>query len=237
MLSGDLHYFHVGLKFIIIGMTDTQLHWLIYTSYHTYFLQHGDIVSETVSQLAAGKTPNDVRLDVTKPILCDRSVRWFVKAFKLINKPDIIQKASLLCAAGTDNTCNLSFDSLTSVKARRMLRDLPRTAPDMWERIQSCRQPATSEDSTTAVLVHEDTVENEEEPGDESPLELLLQFVASGKKCAPDGYRIDVDGSLVINTAADMFEEVPVSTAEPDPSGRGKRRRFVNKQYASLVCM
>ncbi|OJA08977.1 hypothetical protein AZE42_12903 [Rhizopogon vesiculosus] len=214
MLSGDLHYFHVGLKSITIGTTDTQPHWLIYTR---------DIVSETVSQLAAGKTPNDVQLD-------------------LINKPNIIQKAFLLCAAGTDNTCNLSFDSLTSVKAHCMLRNLPRTAPDMWERIQmiqSRRQPATSEDSTTtaAVLVPEDTVENEEEPGDEAPLELLLQFVASGKKCAPDRYRIDVDESLVINTAADMFEEVPVSTAEPDPSGRGKRRRFVNKQYASLVCM
>jgi len=45
-----------------------------------------------------------------------------------------------------------------------MLRDLPRTAPDMWERIQSRRQPATSEDSTTtaAVSVPEDTVDNEE---------------------------------------------------------------------------
>ncbi|KAG0698769.1 hypothetical protein DFH29DRAFT_877764 [Suillus ampliporus] len=55
-------------------------------------LKHGDIVLETVSQLTAGKTPDDIRLDVTKPILHDRSVRWFVKAFKLINKPDIVVK-------------------------------------------------------------------------------------------------------------------------------------------------
>ena len=66
--------------------------------------------------------------------------------------------------------------------------------------------------------------------GFEIHLELLLQFVASGKKCAPDGYKIDADGLLVIDTAADMFE-VPVSTAEPDLSGRGKRRHFANKQY------
>jgi hypothetical protein len=40
-----------------------------------------------------------------------------------------------------------------------------------------------------------------------------------------------VDGLLVIDTADDMFEEVPISTAEPDPSGRGRCRCFVNKQY------
>ncbi|KAG1860553.1 hypothetical protein C8R48DRAFT_544018, partial [Suillus tomentosus] len=192
-------------------------------------LQHSDIVRETVSQLTAGKTPDDIRLDVTKPILRDRSVRWFVEAFKLINKPDIVVKAFSLCTAGADNTFNLSFDSLTSVEARRMLRDLPRTAPDMWERIQSRRQPA-SEDPAVPALVPEDTIDDDNEPGDEAPLELLLQFVASGKKCAPDGYRIDVDGSLVVDSAADMFEEVLMSE-EPGQMGRGKRRRVANKQY------
>ncbi|KAG1898802.1 uncharacterized protein F5891DRAFT_903164, partial [Suillus fuscotomentosus] len=34
-------------------------------------LQHKDIVSETLSQLTAGKTPDDLRLDVTKPTLRD----------------------------------------------------------------------------------------------------------------------------------------------------------------------
>ncbi|KAG1839275.1 hypothetical protein C8R48DRAFT_621719, partial [Suillus tomentosus] len=162
-------------------------------------------------------------------ILRDRSVRWFVEAFKLINKPDIVVKAFSLCTAGADNTFNLSFDSLTSVEARRMLRDLPRTAPDMWEHIQSRRQPA-SEDPAVPALVPEDIIDDDDEPGDEAPLELLLQFVASGKKCAPDGYRIDVDGSLVVDSAADMFEEVLMSE-EPGQMGRGKRRRVVNKQY------
>ncbi|KAG0700180.1 hypothetical protein DFH29DRAFT_807903 [Suillus ampliporus] len=183
------------------------------------------------SQLTAGKTPDDIQLDVTKPILHDRSVQWFVEASKLINKPDIVVKAFSLCTAGADNTFNLSFDSLTSVEARRMLRDLLQTAPDMWERIQSRRQPV-SKDPTVPALVPEDTIEDDDddEPGDEAPLELLLQFVASGKKCAPDGYRIDVDGSLVVDSAADMFEEVLMSE-EPVQLGRGKRRHVVNKQY------
>ena len=66
-----------------------------------------------------------------------------------------------------------------------------------------------------------------------------LQFVASGKKCAPDGYRIDVDGSLVVDTAADMFEEVPASTAEVEPSGRGKRRPLQtnNMMHSSSISM
>jgi hypothetical protein len=76
--------------------------------------------------------------------------------------------------------------------------------------------------------VPEDTIDDE--PGDEAPLELLLQFVASGKKCAPDGYRIDVDRSLVVDSAADMFEEVSMSE-EPVQLGRGKRTRVANKQY------
>ncbi|KAG1839273.1 hypothetical protein C8R48DRAFT_679873 [Suillus tomentosus] len=141
----------------------------------------------------------------------------------------IVISAFSLCTAGADNTFNLSFDSLTSVEARRMLRDLPRTAPDMWEHIQSRRQPA-SEDPAVPALVPEDIIDDDDEPGDEAPLELLLQFVASGKKCAPDGYRIDVDGSLVVDSAADMFEEVLMSE-EPGQMGRGKRRRVVNKQY------
>jgi hypothetical protein len=87
-----------------------------------------------------------------------------------------VAQAFLLCAAGTDNTCNLSVDSLTSVEAHRMLRDLPRTAADMWRSIRSRHQPATSDDMTTAaVSAPEGTVGNEGEPG----LEHLLQFVAS----------------------------------------------------------
>ncbi|KAG1769712.1 hypothetical protein EV702DRAFT_1202739 [Suillus placidus] len=116
---------------------------------------------ETVSQLTAGKTPDDIRVDVTKQILHDHSVRWFVETFKLINKPDIVVKAFSLCTAGADNTFNLSFDSLTSVEAHCMLRDLPQTAPDMWEHIQSRRQPA-SEDPAVPALVSEDTIDKDD---------------------------------------------------------------------------
>ncbi|KAG2040829.1 hypothetical protein BDR03DRAFT_979694 [Suillus americanus] len=181
------------------------------------------VITQTISQLAAGKIPGDIQLYVTKPTLRDRSVQWFVEAFKLINEPAIIQQAFSLCTAGIDSSFNLSFDSLTSVEARRTLRDLPRTAPDI-------------KDAAATVSVPEDTVNDEEEPGGDAPLELLLQFVASGKKCASDGYRIDADRSLIVHTAADCFEEVPasVSNGEPIPLGRGKCRHVTNKQYGAF---
>ncbi|KAG1898796.1 uncharacterized protein F5891DRAFT_1190586 [Suillus fuscotomentosus] len=196
-------------------------------------LQHKDIVSETLSQLTAGKTPDDLRLDVTKPTLRDRRSLCAV-VHRGLQAP---QQAWHHTKAGADNMFNLSFESLTSLEARRMLRDLPQTAPDMWECIQLRRQPA-SEDAEavtqdTEVVTESVPEDNEEEPGDDAPLELLLQFVASGMKCAPDGYRIDVDGSLVVDSAGDTFEEVQVAiSTDPDTTfGRGKRRHVANKQY------
>ncbi|KAG1886942.1 uncharacterized protein F5891DRAFT_1177759 [Suillus fuscotomentosus] len=70
----------------------------------------------------------------------------------------------------------------------------------------------------------------DEQPGDEALLLLLLEFIASGKDRVPDGYITDANGSLRIDTAADMFEEVVVA-GEPEVFGRGKRRRLANKQY------
>ncbi|KAG1815890.1 hypothetical protein EV424DRAFT_1304824, partial [Suillus variegatus] len=104
-------------------------------------LQHEDIVAETLTQLTAGRTADEIRLDVTKGTLRDRSVRWVVEAYKLINKPDIVQKAFSLCKAGT-TPFNLSFESLASVEARRVLRDLPQTDPEMWQSIQPRQKQA-----------------------------------------------------------------------------------------------
>ncbi|KAG1876946.1 hypothetical protein C8R48DRAFT_591009, partial [Suillus tomentosus] len=65
-------------------------------------LQHEDIVAETLTQLTAGRTADKIRLDVTKGTLRDRSVRWVVEAYKLINKPDIVQK---VCSILADQYC------------------------------------------------------------------------------------------------------------------------------------
>jgi hypothetical protein len=59
-------------------------------------LQHEDIVNETLMQLSSGTVPSEVRLDVTKGTLRDRSVRWFVEAYKAVNKTDLIKKVCFI---------------------------------------------------------------------------------------------------------------------------------------------
>ena len=59
-------------------------------------LQHEDIVNETLTQLSSGTVPSEVRLDVTKGTLRDRSVRWFVEAYKAVNKTDLIKKVRFI---------------------------------------------------------------------------------------------------------------------------------------------
>ncbi|KAG1809160.1 uncharacterized protein BJ212DRAFT_1302722 [Suillus subaureus] len=92
-------------------------------------------------------------------------------------------------------------------------------------------EAVTQDTEVVTELVPEDTINDEEEPGDDAPLELLLQFVASGIKCAPDGYRIDADGLLVVDSASDTFKEVAISTDPDTTFGRGKHRHVANKQY------
>ncbi|KAG2343786.1 hypothetical protein BDR05DRAFT_854212, partial [Suillus weaverae] len=73
--------------------------------------------------------------------LHDWSVHWVVEAYKLINKPDIVQKAFSLCKTGT-TPFNLSFKSLASVEACWVLHDLPQTDPEMWHSIQPRQKQA-----------------------------------------------------------------------------------------------
>lgn len=58
--------------------------------------QHADIVNETLTQLSSGTVASDIRLDTTKGTLRDRSVRWFVEAYKAVNKTDLIKKVSFI---------------------------------------------------------------------------------------------------------------------------------------------
>ncbi|KAF8835884.1 hypothetical protein BDN67DRAFT_886033, partial [Paxillus ammoniavirescens] len=89
--------------------------------------QHEDIISETTAQLLSGCAPGDFHLDVRKGVLHDCSVHWIVEAYKSFNNPALVKKAFLHCKADSNNTFNLSFESLTSVDALQVLCDLPQT--------------------------------------------------------------------------------------------------------------
>ncbi|KAG2156767.1 uncharacterized protein EDB93DRAFT_1101201 [Suillus bovinus] len=94
----------------------------------------------------------------------------------------------------------------------------------MWQSIQPHQKQADNgaEGDADTNLDEDHVADVDEQPGDEVPLSLLLEFIASGKDCVPDGYITDANGSLHIDTAADMFEEVVV-TGEPEVFGRGKQ--------------
>ncbi|KAG1873911.1 hypothetical protein F4604DRAFT_1925487 [Suillus subluteus] len=196
--------------------------------------QHADIVNETLTQLSSGTVASDIHLDTTKGTLRDRSVRWFVEAYKAVNKTDLIKKAFALCKAGEDDKSNLSFESLTSIDTLRDLRDLPRTDPDMWQRIQ-LRSTTTriNDDSVDAeVSLPEDDVVESDGVDDKAPLEVVLEHIMSDKTYVPEGYIMGTDGSLIVDGAADKHcDMISPSDLEGKEAGRGKRRRIANTQY------
>ncbi|KAG1835809.1 hypothetical protein F4604DRAFT_1944121 [Suillus subluteus] len=188
--------------------------------------QHADIVNETLTQLSSGTVASDIRLDTTKGTLRDRSVRWFVEAYKAVNKTDLIKKAFALCKAGEDDKSNLSFESLTSIDTLRDLRDLPRTDPDMWQRIQ-LRSTTTriNDDSVDAeVSLPEDDVVESDGVDDEAPLEVVLEHIMSDKTYVPEGYIMGTDGSLIVDSAADKHCDMisPSDSEGIEEAGRGK---------------
>ncbi|KAG1883682.1 hypothetical protein F4604DRAFT_1920193 [Suillus subluteus] len=181
------------------------------------------------------KIASDIRLDTTKGTLRDRSVRWFVEAYKAVNKTDLIKKAFALCKAGEDDKSNLSFKSLTSIDTLRDLRDLPHTDPDMWQRIQ-LRSTTTriNDDSVDAeVSLPEDDVVESDGVDDEAPLEVVLEHIMSDKTYVPEGYIMGTDGSLIVDGAADKHCDMisPSDSEGIEEAGRGKRRRIANTQY------
>jgi hypothetical protein len=98
-----------------------------------------DIINNTMEQLGKGIEPAMVTFEKGLPAVRNQSVRWLVNGYKAINKPELIQKVILknvyvcllnliqlqafqLCSTGQDDF-NLSYESLTSKKARKLLMD------------------------------------------------------------------------------------------------------------------
>ncbi|KAG2065561.1 hypothetical protein BDR04DRAFT_1234494 [Suillus decipiens] len=192
--------------------------------------QHADIVDKMLTQLSSGVVASEIHLDVTKGTLRDRSVQWFIKAHKAVNKTDLIKKAFALCKAGEDDKTNLSFTSLTSIDTLQALRDLPRTDPDMWQHIQPHSSNNDSADGAEVFLPEDDMVKSDG-VNDEAPLEVVLEHIMSGKAYVPEGYIMDTDGSLIVDGAADKHHEVIFPSEGIEEAGRGKQQCTANTQY------
>jgi hypothetical protein len=57
---------------------------------------HADVVNETLGALESGRAPEVIINDKSQRTPCNRSVNWIVQGYHAINKPEIVQKVSIL---------------------------------------------------------------------------------------------------------------------------------------------
>ncbi|KIK81176.1 hypothetical protein PAXRUDRAFT_27946 [Paxillus rubicundulus Ve08.2h10] len=69
------------------------------------------------------------------------------------------------------------------------------------------------------------------EARNEVPLSVVLQHLVIDWTQAPDGYAVDANGCLVVNTAADQYTEVVTMNEEGGDQGKGKWRWVANRQF------
>jgi hypothetical protein len=111
-----------------------------------------DIISNTMEQLDKGIEPRMVTFEKGLPTVWNHSVRWLVNGYKAINKPDLVKKvvfrvfcasiinlmqlqAFQLCSTGKNNF-NLSYESLTSKEARKLLFDCIATNQEFYRSLK-----------------------------------------------------------------------------------------------------
>ncbi|KAF8236343.1 hypothetical protein L208DRAFT_1207761, partial [Tricholoma matsutake] len=91
---------------------------------------HDDVVQEVPQQLKIpGKQLDNVTIDTTLGVFCNRTVKWMWNVFKKLNKPKIIKKAWAICKAGNLNS---SYESLMSFEVGQALCDLPVSDPAFY---------------------------------------------------------------------------------------------------------
>ncbi|KAG0692862.1 hypothetical protein DFH29DRAFT_881980 [Suillus ampliporus] len=149
---------------------------------------------------------SEIRLDVTKGTLRDHSVRWFVEAYKAVNKPDLIKKAFVLCKAAS---------TLFEIFHARIL-----TCGSVSSTTATTRSNNDSVDAE--VFLPEDDVVESDGVEDEAPLEVVLEHIMSDKTYVPEGYIMGTDGSLIVDGAAD--KHCDKNTREPDVTLLGSVR-------------
>jgi hypothetical protein len=130
---------------------------------------------------------------------------------------------------------DLSYESLTSHEARKVLRDLPATRPTFFAELTNpCRRQIPVLDDGEAIEEDDDTYDDAEEDS-EIPLAVLLDRIHNPTQ-ESNGYETDDNGRLVSTAEAERAfaeesGEVSAEQAEEE-KGRGKRKKVANTLYA-----
>ncbi|VDC03285.1 unnamed protein product [Peniophora sp. CBMAI 1063] len=205
--------------------------------------QLDDIVAEILAHLNGGADPTQLHLDTHIGTLRNRSVSWFVRAWQEINQPELVRKAFQRCVVR--GGFNLSFESITSSAALKLVRKLPRTDPETWAKV-------------IADYGVEDAAGND---GGESECEL--DFSESWERAdggEEDDEGVDSDGSsdfgddtalgpvdlmrVLVGDAsrtttrlgdAERLDVLDPPVVEEEELGRGKRRKTGNKLYNDFI--
>ncbi|KAI0311263.1 hypothetical protein OF83DRAFT_1069115 [Amylostereum chailletii] len=175
--------------------------------------QLNDIVRETLDHLEQDKDPETFRLDTCIKTLWDRSVSWFVNAWEDINKPELVKKV---------NGFDLSFESLTSPAALKILCNLNHTDPELWAKECPFEEDELS-DVNNLEVNHNSPDEDLFDDSMYEPADLMARLLAP-----------DSAGPPALGLAETLD---PGEVIIPDPAaiGWGKRRKTANSVYKDFV--
>jgi hypothetical protein len=149
--------------------------------------QNEDSVLEAMGKLETTDCTDDedppLELDDTIGTLRKRGVGWFVDSMDCIQRPDLVKRSFARCA--TSEGFNLSFESLTSTQALRLLLDIQLRQPALWAQLTAGRSHVLEEDDTTTVDGEEDSPfqldgqEGDDENVTSDPADLIRAVLAS----------------------------------------------------------
>ncbi|KAE9395696.1 hypothetical protein BT96DRAFT_1043228 [Gymnopus androsaceus JB14] len=188
---------------------------------------HESAVNEVLVQLDAKL--DIIVLDNTVGKLRNESVRWLVRAYHDVNKPELVKKAFEMCKV---REWNLSYECITGPTMRAALRDLKANDPTFWSELtqKKAEDLAPAED----VPQEEDNDEESEDPTlDDSniPVDLVIQNILHSS--LPEGSESRNGGLASTMDAEKMdLEGEKQEGAEEKPLGRGKRTKHANKWYS-----
>jgi hypothetical protein len=129
---------------------------------------------------------------------------------------------------------DLSYESLTSHKARKVLRDLPATRPTFFAELTNPRRHQILVLNDDKVIKEDDDTFDDTEEDSEVPLAVLLDRIHNPMQ-EGNGYETDGNGRLVSTTEAEhaFAEESGEVSAEQEEEekGRGRQKKVANTLY------
>ncbi|GJF00494.1 DDE superfamily endonuclease domain-containing protein [Phanerochaete sordida] len=178
--------------------------------------QHEHVVTEVRTQLRAGATPEEIRINTDLPVLRNRSVMWLVSAYRVVADDAVVKKAWSGCRLDADPELNLSHESLTSRKALQLLQRHEREESELWKELKprKCSSAAkTKPDSEVSPPgAEEDAFPDEstfaDYPDPTIPWAAIKQHLCSdGTGELPAQYIALEDGTIVSLDDGDVLDE------------------------------